>query len=250
MSHFVPVAGFNHSLEGTTVVLPSVSIGNIPQLAIDLLIHTLGFQKIGTLDDRYLYPFASPVDLVDKALVGVSNAIEVYYSETHNLVAIQQRSPIIPSFVETYVSEIVLPFILGHKFAKVYVLDSSDAGLVENVVQGRIDSYTSADFLNQSLESLNLNNQEPLAAPYSHLSYVRSLVSIPRKEEGFSSLDINVLVTHVYEGDNFGDGEALANELINVLGLAKVAKWNRPISWLGVYGDKPVPIAMEQGLFG
>jgi proteasome chaperone 2 len=47
------------------LIIPSVSCGNIPQLTVDLLIHSLDFSLVSRLDDSYLHPFASPVDHVE-----------------------------------------------------------------------------------------------------------------------------------------------------------------------------------------
>ncbi|KAK6454406.1 PAC2 family-domain-containing protein [Scheffersomyces xylosifermentans] len=260
--------GPSPKLANSTLVIPAISIGNIPQFAIDLLIHTLDFSIIGSLDDTYLYPFASPQDhSIEKPVFGgISNAIEVYYSPKLHITVIQQRSPIIPSFINTYVNDIITPFIANSSFAKVLVLDSSDAGLVEHVAQGTIEVYTSEDLLNKSLESLKLSKAEEISlqeTPYKHSSYVRSLLTAfnlggaqsAQINPGASSspaskADVNVLVTYVYEGDNFADSEILANKLISVLELDPVQEWVRPISWFGAYGDKPVPSAMEEGLFG
>lgn len=246
---FIPTAGTSlPDLKSSSLIIPSVSIGNIPQLAIDLLIHTFDFVKIGSLSDTYLYPFASPIDhTFDKPQRGVSTAIEIYYSSAHHITVIQQRSPIIPSFVGAYVDEIVRPFIASNQFAKVYVLDSSDAGLVEEITPGTIDVYTNEDFLSKSLESLKLSKKP--TTNYDHSVYGRALIKAITADTA-SAPDLNVLVTYVYEGDNFYDGEVLANKLILAMDLDPVDKWTKPVSWLGVYGDKPLPNGMEDGLFG
>lgn len=255
---FHPVSGFLLSeLKNSTLIIPSISIGNIPQLANDLLIHTLKFQKIGSLDDTYLYPFASPVDTSETEELGsgISSAVEVYYNKDLNKIIIQQRSPIINGTTTAYVNEVILPFIKESKFAKVLILDSSDAGLVEDLIPGTIDTYTNEDLLNKSLESLNIAQADTISltnTAYKHSNYIRTLIGSldsAMKSES-SELDVNVLVSYVYEGDNFNDGEALSNKVLEVLKLKPIERWIRPKSWLGVYGDRPIPNAMEDGLFG
>lgn len=49
-----PVPDFKSS----TLIIPSVSIGNVPQLAIDLLVHTLHIPLVGYLTSPYLVPCA------------------------------------------------------------------------------------------------------------------------------------------------------------------------------------------------
>jgi len=242
-------------LEDSTLIIPSISIGNIPQLANDLLIHSLSFIKIGNLNHTYLYPFASPIDTLNDVgqKKGISTAAEVYHNKELKLTIIQQRSPIIPGCTKTYVNEIILPFIKETKMVKFLILDSSDAGLVENLSPGTIEFYTNEDLLNKSLETLKIGLGEAIQLKdddYSHSSYIRSLVTYLQSGDVSSDFEVNVLVSYVYEGDNFLDGEHLANKTIEVLNLSPIDNWIRPRSWLGVYGDRQVPNAMEEGLFG
>lgn len=51
-------------MQGTTLLLPAVSIGSVPQLAIDLLLHhpDLKLRKVGRLDPSFCFPFVGPSD--------------------------------------------------------------------------------------------------------------------------------------------------------------------------------------------
>lgn len=242
-------------LKDSRLIIPSISIGNIPQLTNDLLIHTLELDKIGSLNDTYLYPFASPIDSLSRHEVfkGISTAVEIYYSEKLNLTLIQQRSPIIPSYTRSYVNDVIIPFIKESNITQFIILDSSDAGLMEGLSQGTIKLYSNEDLLNKSLESLNLEQGDPIqlgANIYGHSSYIRSLITCLNSSDLPPDFDINVLVSYVYEGDNFYDGEQLANKALGLLKLEPVSEWIRPKSWLGVYGDRKVPNATEEGLYG
>lgn len=260
MTSFIPDSNiYIPNITGSTLIIPSISIGNIPQLSIDLLIHTLNFIKIGTLDDVYLYPFASPIDYSKSSKKGISHSIEIFYNEELNLTLIQQRSPILPSYITSYVSEIIIPFIKFFTFKKIVILDSLDAGLFEHVNAGDIEIYNSESLLSKSLESLKLNNEKLLDEQIDqHSNYVKYLLqelNLPRNESSknneLNDIDVNVLVSFVYEGDNFYDGEKLAFKLSDFLNInKKIDHWVRPVSWFGAYGDKPIPNAMEEGLFG
>ncbi|KAG7662865.1 uncharacterized protein J8A68_003635 [[Candida] subhashii] len=247
----------------TTLIIPSISIGNIPQLTIDLFIHTYNLIKVGTLNDLYVYPFASPIDYSNNhGTVGLSNAIEVYHNPQLKITLIQQRSPILPSFTESYVIKVIIPFIQSlTQLTKVLILDSSDAGLFEHVQAGDIELYTTEVLLSKSLESLELSSEKVYDDSKKEnndtSNYVRSLLkalNFPRIIDTTNDVnytfDVNVLVSFVYEGDNFYDGEKLATKTAEVLKLNIPTIWTRPISWFGAYGDKPIPNSMEEGLFG
>lgn len=230
--------------KGLVLIVPSISIGNIPQLATDLLIHTLNFVKVATLDATFLYPFASPVDHVEfKESKGVSHALEVYHSEVHKLCLIQQRSPILPGFAQQHVTEVLVPFVQAGDFKQVLFLDLADAGLVEHS-EIAIHVYSNEDLLSKSLNTLQLSEPLPLDRTPDQSAYGKSFI------DGVGGVaKLSVLVTNVYEGDNFYDARVLAAEACKVL-LVEPGMWETPVSWLGVYGDKPVPLAMEEGLYG
>ncbi|CCG25961.1 20S proteasome assembly protein [Candida orthopsilosis Co 90-125] len=252
-------------ISGSALIVPSISIGNIPQLTIDLIIHTYSLTKIGYLDDLYLYPFASPIDYVNSpSELGINHAIEVYHSSELNITVVQQRSPIIPTYTPTFIQQVLVPFITTNHFESVLILNSSDAGLVESVNSGDIKLYDTEDLISSNLENLSLStslfeSNDPKDRESERNSrfvteLVKAIISY-NGENSSKSINIKVLVSYVYEGDNFYDAEKSATKLRETLQLQNqgdgpVDKWIKPVSWLGVYGDKSVPNAMEEGIFG
>lgn len=231
------------NLKGSTLIIPAVSIGNVSQLASDLLLHNLKFKRIGHLEDDYLYPFASPVDYVDTPIDGISTGLEIHYSKQYNLTLILQRSPIIPSFTANFVKEIIIPFIHNHEFDQVLILDSSDSGLTENLIPSTIVTYTNEDLLSKSIESLKLNNVKNIGN-YEHSKYVKFIT-----DEINGKITLNVHVIYVYEGENFYEANVLAHKVTESLDI-EIDQFKKPKSWTGVYGDKPIPNAMEEGIYG
>ncbi|RKP24845.1 hypothetical protein SYNPS1DRAFT_29408 [Syncephalis pseudoplumigaleata] len=74
---------------------PAVSIGGVPQLAVDLLITTLRLKRVGHLND----PNVLPVACVDPCAVGetgITTALEVLQSDDGKITVVQQRSPELP----------------------------------------------------------------------------------------------------------------------------------------------------------
>lgn len=236
------------AVAGSVLVVPSISFANIPQLASDLLVHSLNFSKIGTLSDKYLYPFASPVDYTgDHAPDGISLALEVYFSKESNITILHQRSPLLPGFAAAHVDEVLVPFIQKGKFNHLVFLSLSDAGLVEHIAPNGISIYTNEDILSENLTNLHISEADvqPLAeSPGKATKYEEALVKALAP-----STNLSIFVSYVYEGDNFFDAQVLATKVAGVLNVAPTT-WKQPVSWFGVYGDKPAPLAYEEGLYG
>ena len=65
---FTPIEDASRvSLQGTTLLIPAVSIGSVPQLAVDLLLHhaPLELVKVGRIDPSFCFPFVGPSDSSD-----------------------------------------------------------------------------------------------------------------------------------------------------------------------------------------
>lgn len=81
--------------ECSTLIVPALSIGNVGQLAVDLLISSTRAQRIGFLDDPNVLPCVGndaygPVPQGELAL-----PLEAYESAANRLSFVQQRSPVV-----------------------------------------------------------------------------------------------------------------------------------------------------------
>lgn len=96
--NLIPLA--DASLQGATLVLPTVSVGSVPQLAVDLLINAPEhkFRRIAYLDASDCVPFVSPAEpgtdaAFSTALEGASQL--TVFQAPSGLTVVQQRSPAI-----------------------------------------------------------------------------------------------------------------------------------------------------------
>ena len=120
-----------------TLIVPLVSTGNVPQLALDLLLHSLSseFDFVKSLDSTFVHPFVGPLDYVLDQQVPVlfsktapqkiySTALELYYNESKDLYVLQQRTPVIQGYLNNLIKETILPLIDEFKIEDVVILDS------------------------------------------------------------------------------------------------------------------------------
>lgn len=233
------------SFEGTVCVIPSISIANIPQLAVDVLLHSLDFEKKATLSDKYLYPFVAPVDHVagEPLVGGVSTGLEAYVSPKHKITVLQQRSPVLPGYATDHVTEVLVPFVVGGGFSRVVLLNLLDAGLFAEAPQ-TMKVVTHEELLGQQLSAtLSLSTPVHQEAGFGSVlatETVRALTKVAT---------LLVLVTYAYEGDNFYDAQVMAGKLCSMLGV-QIGLYRTPVSWAGVYGGRPTPVALEDGIYG
>ncbi|KAF9350082.1 Proteasome assembly chaperone 2 [Mortierella sp. AD094] len=147
MNTFVPSPGFDASrFKGTTLILPSVSIGNVPQLTTDLLLTTLKLDRVGCIEDENVIPVLGPADRPHDATAspqsqhiaagssssnlslstgGLSLAVEVFQSKDGKWTIIQQRSPTVRHRSHNYADNL-LQFIRDSEFDQVVLLASAD----------------------------------------------------------------------------------------------------------------------------
>lgn len=112
----------NVVLEGFTGIIPSVCVGNVGQLAADLIIHSLNLKKLG-----YVW-HPSVISLAGSDPYGWHNSIslglEIFYSSSLKIIVFQIRTTIIDnnSFVQDLVS-----WLLKNKLKQIIVLTGSSA---------------------------------------------------------------------------------------------------------------------------
>uniref|UniRef100_A0A2K6G301 Proteasome assembly chaperone 2 n=1 Tax=Propithecus coquereli TaxID=379532 RepID=A0A2K6G301_PROCO len=105
---FVPCGESVPDLTGFTLLMPAVSVGNVGQLAIDLIISTLNMSKIGYFYTDCLVPMVgnNPYATAEANSTELSINTEVYSLPSRKLVALQLRSIFIK------VSMLYLPFYI------------------------------------------------------------------------------------------------------------------------------------------
>ncbi len=133
-------------LRGDTLLVPAVSIGSVPQLSFDLLIHAQQqgqgeFERLAYVSaSEWCVPFVAPHDSVASSSKsaasaghnGLTAALELYRSPARRVSLLHQRSPVLKAHKNDFVKGL-REFAKAHAFKEVVVVASIDAGM-------RIDS--------------------------------------------------------------------------------------------------------------
>ncbi|KAL2927545.1 Proteasome assembly chaperone 2 [Bienertia sinuspersici] len=129
---FIVEQGKKPHTDCSTLVLPALSIGNVGQLAVDLLISSKRAERIGYLDDPYILPCIGndafgPLPQGDLAL-----PLEVYDSASNKLTIVQQRSPVVKGMMVQFAQNLA-DFAVSAGMEHVVVLSSLDFGQWQKV---------------------------------------------------------------------------------------------------------------------
>lgn len=98
------------SLKNCVLILPAVSVGNVAQLAVDVLISSLPFVKVGYIHDECIQPVvANDVFALTscKTRGRLAVGLEVFMWAESGLVLIQQRAPILPGRSALFASRVL-----------------------------------------------------------------------------------------------------------------------------------------------
>ncbi|KAH9425179.1 Proteasome assembly chaperone 2 [Dermatophagoides pteronyssinus] len=273
-SFFVPYDGYqpkNNEWNGYSVILPCISVGNVPQLSIDLLINRFltncnrstdssDLELIGYLDSPYVRPFAGPDPFrLDGSLL--STSLQVFVSKSKKLILIQQRSPIYKEYRDQFYQQI-LQWLSCHRFELIIVLSST------------FDQFLAPEFVNDDQEGIpirylsnNLKKEtesflnEKLAIkpvmkvdPESMRPSDNGKIHLPGSGSARSFLrfggrllveqPILCLVMYCSEGDNRYHSVYLANKIAKIINdddASKNHRWQEPFSWRMMFGEEPPP---------
>ncbi|CAL7950149.1 unnamed protein product [Xylocopa violacea] len=232
------------NLENYTLLLPSVAVGNVGQLCIDLLISNLNLHKIGSLWNSVFLPICG-LDPYDKNSSSVCTTADFYLGEC-NLILLQLRSPYVGHSNDFF--DQLVQFIQQKKISKTIILTSSY-------------DYERSDRSESSLRYLtsddSLLNNEKLLENLSWKRHVKkdaaeSIEQYHIPGGGFASglyqhfksneIPCTVLFCYCSEGDNVSDALILFKGLNQWLNLFRDGTNNGikyPLSWEHFFGNPP-----------
>ncbi|XP_011882768.1 PREDICTED: proteasome assembly chaperone 2-like [Vollenhovia emeryi] len=237
-------------LENYTLVLPSVAVGNVGQLSVDLLISNLNLPKIGQIFSTSFVPVVG-ANAYNERSTELITAIDVYAGVSQRVVVVQIRSPYVGELVEFF-NELA-QFVTARKIAKVIILASSHDYAKREVQPQhlKLRYVASPGILSQFgglFGDLNWIPHEPRVA--SDVTTGEERLLIPGG--GFAKSLFNhlsgadvpcaVLFKFCSEGDNIEDAVALVcylDQWMRVLGTVESSSLKYPPSWKHLFGKPP-----------
>lgn len=256
---FVPSGDSVPDLAGCTLLMPAVSVGNVGQLAIDLIISTLNMHKIGYFYTDCLVPMVgnNPYATAEENSAELSINAEVYALPSKKLVALQLRSIFIKYKSKSF-CEKLLSWVKSSGCAKVVVLSSSHS-YHRNDLQLRSTPFryiltpSMQKSVQNKIQSLNWEEMEKTPC-IPEIDDSEFCVRVPGGgitkllyDEGCSKeIPIAILLKFVSEGDNIPDALGLVeylNEWLQIIKphcedpTASSLPWKMPSSWRLLFGS-------------
>ncbi|KAJ7338666.1 hypothetical protein JRQ81_012568 [Phrynocephalus forsythii] len=259
---FVPCEGRAPlDFKGWTLLLPAVSVGNVGQLAVDLVISTLGMSKIGYFYTDCLVPMIgnNPYATTEENATELCINSEVYAAPSKKLVVLQIRSPFLKNKYRPFCQTLLL-WVKSCGFAKTVVLSSSYAYQCnDQQLQGTSLRYLLSPAVEKTcgsvMEKLSGRELEKVAA-FPGLNDDEKTYHIPGggitkvlfSESCSKGIPLVVLLKFCSEGDNIPDALTLADYLNEWLQLTanqqqtgscslQSLRWKIPSSWKLLFGS-------------
>jgi proteasome assembly chaperone 2 len=263
---FVSSTNRKHDWQNSTLILPTVSVGNVGQLTADLIISTLCMEQVGFVLHPCLLPVVgnNPYADDDSSSYKMTTSCEVFESVAAKLVVVQQRTPIVKGRRKEY-SDWLSNWAKENKFRQVVVLTSTFAqDRLDHQITGspfrillspRMEEESGEYFKTElKWQKLEPRNTADLPGSSTHLHMPGSGIA-KLVYENCQELPVLVLMMFVYEGDNAQDALAAADQLnrwLNLLShenvqakqpqngslVGKNLDWKVPISWKLMFGSR------------
>ncbi|XP_045464894.1 proteasome assembly chaperone 2-like [Harmonia axyridis] len=223
-------------LSDFTLIIPSVSVGNVPQLTIDLLISNYKFEKIGLIWHESVIPLVAP-DPFDEKSDDICTACELYANRSLKIVTLQNRTSFHYKLLSVFIQDLKND-IIKHKFNRVVCLASAFDHELHKIDKGKlfyIDSLGS----DSVLEQIGFQPQQPVNDKYivQGGGYCTQLYEALRNRTRCT-----VLIKYVAEGNNTADSIsmlALLSQYIPSLKQLPSGNIEIPHSWSSVFGPPP-----------
>ncbi|EJS43009.1 YKL206C [Saccharomyces arboricola H-6] len=251
------------------LVLPLVSVGNIPQLCVDWLLNSQSseWEYLEALDSKYLVEFIGPLDrpeddgesLYKDVNKKYSSALEVFYNKKWDIYTIQQRTPLVSvNYLNNFIVEIILPLLNKYNVSEICIWDSLSAMEDENGVivhphevfsVGEFHFDDEADLLsklhlddqdskvNNWLQFTPTSFQDKISIDQPIFKILFQILNASQRPHALHTIKYCSCLAN--EGDNSVDSQQFLQWIISqkiVTSLPPIEKFVRPISWQGVYG--------------
>lgn len=223
------------NLSDYTLIIPSVSVGNIPQLTVDLLITTYKLKKIATIWHPAIVASVGG-DPYESNASEICTACELYANEEFKIATIQLRSTLIQKLSIQFFAELRNSLVKMNLKRIVLLCSAFDYEL--HTVTSEKFFYTSNECVKDVMESMQIkqivyDGNERIVSGFGYASKLFDVLN--------EDMKCVILVKYASEGDNRPDALMMLDKLLKFVGLRKenVTNLTFPTSWEYFFGGPP-----------
>ncbi|KAL6209686.1 hypothetical protein ACLB2K_020626 [Fragaria x ananassa] len=250
---FITEQGTHSDADSTTLILPALSIGNVGQFAVDLLVASMKADRVGFLDSPYVLPCIGngaygPVPQGQLAL-----PLEAYELASNGMALIQQRSPVVKGRMIEFAKKWQRIDISSG--SQMHYLSSTNSDGTDDYCERlgwkRLQDYNpnqrSWMYLSTLAEgNAMLEDRLPFEGELEEEEYYYPSLPFAALFSCFKAkaLKVTCLLCYCSEGDNTPDAFHLAEAACKLLGRSPSDlhgnnndNWFIPVSWKTVYGS-------------
>lgn len=262
------------NFNGHILIVPALSVGNVAQLAADLLISTLTMHRCGFIQHSSILPLvgSDPFAHPEATSCKIVTCCEVFESVEHQVLIIQQRAPFVKGRRGLFRKWLV-DWIKEQKFKRVVIATSSSAQeRLHTQLEGPQFRFVASphieegfgDMFRNFYEWTELERRQSFPAPSvldegaedkaGELYIPGGGITKTLYQDLCSEVPVVVFLMFCAEGDNAIEAFELANRLNRWLNLimfhsrsivdaneeaiVRYSQWKVPISWKLFYGSK------------
>lgn len=239
-------------IQSCNLVVPSISIGNVPQLAIDLIINTVKPKYVGFIVHEHVVPVVGS-NAFNASSSKITTSCEVFHHAPKRLLFLQIRGAIVQG-KEHQFSRDVLEWAERNRIQNVICLTSiladvrKDKDLVGCQIRYLLPPKSQSDLV-KKFEKFGWTEYEDPRLPELKEGWDPRRTYIPRGGWGQilydlgnnMGLDSTLIMMYAYEGDNTIEAMEMASAVNTWIKIIPATTWIKPVSWCGVYGDAPPP---------
>lgn len=234
-----PATSIQPNLSGHSLLLPALSIGNVGQFAIDILIHNLECSKIGYFSHPSLLSLVGYDE--SNALV---TAAELYLLPEFKIIILQLRVPLIKGTANSFIKDLI-KWVEKQDLKDILCIGSVNANCrIDAQLTGPQFRYMltpqAGELYFSTLDALGWRQMEEQLSLEGDFKY--NLLGCGHMRRLFktcmSSYPVTLVFTFSHEGDNVPDALLLVSTLNRWLKLL-TGEWKFPPSWQLLHGPPP-----------
>ncbi|GFT07450.1 proteasome assembly chaperone 2 [Nephila pilipes] len=233
------------NLEDYTLILPSISVGNVGQLAADLLLNNLNVEKAAHINHPSIIPMVG-VDPFKSGCQELTTSCQLYVCKESKIAIIQHRAPLITAKIPSYITFLTSLFkdqkikqtiLLASSFSEFFTVDDIKGipihYLTASCDADTIDAFSTLGWKKFALPSKVISSEFSMIPGGGIAKY---LIESCEKE----AIPLVALILICSEGNNYPEAFQTV-ECLNKWLLLKENmspdKWQPPISWRLPYGS-------------